>query len=117
VSYLAWTAGGVVMPDSGESPVGGRHWLGPYGLYAGCSGLGRRWIGPSGSAQTERIGFLFFSNLVLMQKQFQNIYKLFKGTKNTPKIIKIPGKFPELDWGTNNPNKVFGAQEKDFRAF
>jgi hypothetical protein len=42
---------------------------------------------------------------------------LFKGTKNTPKITKIPGKFPELDWDTNNPNKVFGAHEKDFRAF
>jgi hypothetical protein len=42
---------------------------------------------------------------------------LFKGTKNTPKITKNPGKFPELDWDTNNPNKTFGAQEKDFRAF
>jgi hypothetical protein len=42
---------------------------------------------------------------------------LFKGTKNTPKITKIPGKFPELDWDTNNPNKAFGAHEKDFRAF
>jgi hypothetical protein len=37
--------------------------------------------------------------------------------KNAPKIIKIPAKFPELDWDTNNPNKVFGAHEKDFRAF
>jgi hypothetical protein len=42
---------------------------------------------------------------------------LFKGTKNTPKITKIPGKFPELDWSMSNPNKVFGVQEKDFRAF
>jgi hypothetical protein len=42
---------------------------------------------------------------------------LFKGTKNTPKITKIPGKFPELDWSMSNPNKVFGIQEKDFRAF
>jgi hypothetical protein len=42
---------------------------------------------------------------------------LFKGTKKTPKITKIPGKFPELDWSTNNPIKVFGAHEKDFRAF
>jgi hypothetical protein len=26
-------------------------------------------------------------------------------------------KFPELDGSLNNPNKVFGAHEKDFRAF
>jgi hypothetical protein len=42
---------------------------------------------------------------------------LFKGTKNTPKITKILEKIPELDWGMNNPNKVFRAHEKDFRAF
>jgi hypothetical protein len=42
---------------------------------------------------------------------------LFKGTKNTPKTTKIPGNFQELDWSMNNPNKVFGAHEKDFRAF
>jgi hypothetical protein len=41
----------------------------------------------------------------------------FKDTKNTRKITKIPGKFPKLDWSINNPNKVFGVQEKDFRAF
>jgi hypothetical protein len=29
----------------------------------------------------------------------------------------MSGKFPELDWDMNNPNKVFGAHEKDFRAF
>jgi hypothetical protein len=37
--------------------------------------------------------------------------------KNTPKTIKIPGIFPELYWSMNNSNKVFGAHEKDFRAF
>jgi hypothetical protein len=42
---------------------------------------------------------------------------LFKGTKNTPKITKIPEKFLEIDWDMNNPNKLFGAHEKDFRAF
>jgi hypothetical protein len=42
---------------------------------------------------------------------------LFKGTKNTPKITKIPRKFPETLWDMNNPNKVFGAHEKDFKAF
>jgi hypothetical protein len=42
---------------------------------------------------------------------------LFKGTKNTPKISKIPGKFLEVDYDMKNPNKVFGTQEKDFRDF
>jgi hypothetical protein len=42
---------------------------------------------------------------------------LFKCTKNTPKITKIPGKFLEADWNTTNPNKVFGAHEKGFRDF
>jgi hypothetical protein len=36
--------------------------------------------------------------------------------KNILKVTKIPGKFLELDWSMNNPNKVFGAHEKDFRA-
>jgi hypothetical protein len=40
-----------------------------------------------------------------------------KDTENTQKIPKIPGKFPETHWDMNNPNKVFGAHEKYFRAF
>jgi hypothetical protein len=39
---------------------------------------------------------------------------LFKGTKNTPKITKIPEKFLEIDYDKNNPNKAFGAHEKGF---
>jgi hypothetical protein len=42
---------------------------------------------------------------------------LFKGAKNTLKITKILGKFPEAHWDMNNPTKVFGAHEKDFRDF
>jgi hypothetical protein len=42
---------------------------------------------------------------------------LFKGTKNTRKITKIPETFLEIDYDMNNPNKAFGANEKDFRAF
>jgi hypothetical protein len=38
---------------------------------------------------------------------------LFKGTKNTRKITKLPGKFLEMDYDMNNPNKAFGAHEKD----
>jgi hypothetical protein len=36
---------------------------------------------------------------------------LFKGTKNTPKITKIPEKILETHWDINYPNKVFGAHE------
>jgi hypothetical protein len=46
-----------------------------------------------------------------------NSRKCLQGTKNTPKIPKIAGKFSEVDWSMNNPNKVFGAHEKDFRVF
>jgi hypothetical protein len=42
---------------------------------------------------------------------------LLKGTKNTPKITKILGKFLEIDQDMNNPNKAFEGHEKDFRAF
>jgi hypothetical protein len=42
---------------------------------------------------------------------------LFKGTKKTPKITKIPGKFRETHWDMNNPNKVVGVNEEDFGAF
>jgi hypothetical protein len=42
---------------------------------------------------------------------------LLRGTKNTPKITKIPRNFLEIDWDMNNPNKAFEAHEKDFSAF
>jgi hypothetical protein len=41
---------------------------------------------------------------------------MFRGTKNTQKITKIPGKFLEIAYDMNNPNKAFVAHEKDFRA-
>jgi hypothetical protein len=37
--------------------------------------------------------------------------------KNNLKIPKIIGKFPEIDWKLNNPNKIVGVHEKDFRVF
>jgi hypothetical protein len=40
-----------------------------------------------------------------------------RDTENTQKIPKILGKFPETHWDMNNPNKVFGVQEKYCRAF
>jgi hypothetical protein len=36
---------------------------------------------------------------------------------NAQKITKNPGKFLEIDYDMNNPNKAFGAHEKNFRAF
>jgi hypothetical protein len=49
-----------------------------------------------------------------MQKQFQkNLEIVLKARK----ILEKFQKFLEVDWGTNNPNKVFGAHEKYFRAF
>jgi hypothetical protein len=42
---------------------------------------------------------------------------MFKGTENTQKISKNPGKLLEIDWDMNNPNKAFGTHEKDIRAF
>jgi hypothetical protein len=42
---------------------------------------------------------------------------MFARHKNTQKILKILGKFLETHWDMNNPNKVFGAHENDFRAF
>jgi hypothetical protein len=41
----------------------------------------------------------------------------FKARKILRKYQKISRKFLEIDWDTNNPNKVFGAHEKYFRAF
>jgi hypothetical protein len=58
---------------------------------------------------------LFFSEFNFQcENNSRKTYKLFKGTKNTPKITKIPEKFPELDLSMNNPNKVFRAHEKNF---
>jgi hypothetical protein len=42
---------------------------------------------------------------------------MFRATKNTQKIPKIPGKFVEIDYDMSNPNKAFGAHEKDLRDF
>jgi hypothetical protein len=70
-----------------------------------------------GSAQSGMIGFSFFEFIFNARNNSRKSRNYFKGTKNTRKITKIPGKFQELDWGMNNPNKVFGTHEKDFRAF
>jgi hypothetical protein len=40
-----------------------------------------------------------------------------KYSKNHKKSKKILEKFLEIDYDMKNPNKTFGAHEKDFRAF
>jgi hypothetical protein len=91
--------------------MAGLRWA-PHGPTAGSV---RTWVGPSGSTQLDRICFFeFIFNAETIPEKSRIC---FKDTKNTPKITKIPGKFPELDWSMNSPNKVFGAHEKDFRAF
>jgi hypothetical protein len=71
-----------------------------------------------GLGPNEKKGFFHFLNLIFNAKTFpKNPRKCFKARKNTQKIPKILGKFPETDWDTNNPNKIFGAHEKKFRAF
>jgi hypothetical protein len=74
----------------------------------------RTWVGPSGSAQLDRFFFEFIFNAKTILEKSRNC---FRGTKITQKITKIPGKFLEIDYDMNNPNKTFGAPEKDFRAF
>jgi hypothetical protein len=68
--------------------------MGPAWAEADQRGCGR--VEPTGSAQTARI--VFFSEFISSAKTIPaKTYKLFKGTKNTPKITKIPGKFLEID--------------------
>jgi hypothetical protein len=82
------------------------------GVRSGC-GL----VEPTGSAQTGRIVLLFFEFIFSARNNSRKCRNCFKGTKNTRKITKIARKFLEIDYDMNNPNKAFGAHEKDFRAF
>jgi hypothetical protein len=68
--------------------------------------------------EEENESFFHFQNYIFCEKNNLEITRYFiKGTKKILKIPKIPGKFPKAHWDTNNPNKVFGSQEKYFRAF
>jgi hypothetical protein len=51
----------------------------------------------SGSAQSGRVDFLFFEIFFSAKTDPGNAQKMFRGTKNTQKITKIPGKFLEID--------------------
>jgi hypothetical protein len=59
----------------------------------------------------------FFEIFFSARINLGNAQKMFRGTKNTQKITKIPGKFLEIAYDMNNPNQAFGAHEKDVRAF
>jgi hypothetical protein len=42
---------------------------------------------------------------------------VIKPRKILQKLRKIQEKLLEMIWDVRNPNKIFGSQEKDFRAF
>jgi hypothetical protein len=50
----------------------------------------------SGSAQSGSVDF-FFEIFFSAKTNPGNAQKMFRGTKNTQKITKIPGKFLEID--------------------
>jgi hypothetical protein len=64
--------------------------LWPMGLSGPGGRAGADWVGPTGSAQTGRIGFLFFTNLFLMRKQIpeksRNCLKARKILRKSQKI-------------------------------
>jgi hypothetical protein len=59
----------------------------------------------------------YFPKYFSVPKQFWKSLDNILYHENTQKIPKILGKFPETYWDMKNPNKVFGAHEKDFRVF
>jgi hypothetical protein len=77
---------------------------------AGGSGSGLR-------ARPVRIGFVFFEFIFNAKTIPEKSRSCLKARKILQKITKVSGKFLETHWDMNNPNKVFGAHEKDFRAF
>jgi hypothetical protein len=83
--------------------------MGSAGLRLGrCGGAG--WVGPLARPNPVDFFKIFFS----ARTNPGNAEKMFRGTKNTQKITKIPGKILEISYDMNNPNKAFGAREKDF---
>jgi hypothetical protein len=64
----------------------------PMGLAAGPG-----WTGSGLRAQVGTDRFCFFRNYFPVQNKLGKPQKMFKGTENTQKIPKNPGKFPEID--------------------
>jgi hypothetical protein len=59
-----------------------------------CGG-GAGWVEPR--ARPNPVDSFFFEFICNAKIISRKVYKLLKGTKNTPKITKIPGKFLEMD--------------------
>jgi hypothetical protein len=64
--------------------------LGPDGPCAERCRAGRRWVGPSGSAQTERIGFFFefIFNAKTIPEKFRNCLKARKILRKSQKFLE-----------------------------
>jgi hypothetical protein len=83
--------------------------MGLAGLRLGRSGLGQaHGLDPIWG----RFFFEFTFNAKTIPEKPRNCLKARKILRK----IKISGKFLEIDYDMNNPNKAFRAHEKDFRA-
>jgi hypothetical protein len=67
------------------------------------------------------LGLIRLDRICIFRIYFENNSRksrnCFKDMKNTRKIPNISEKIAETNSDMNNPNKVFGAHENDFRAF
>jgi hypothetical protein len=71
---------------------------GPDGLWrAGQGRVGAGWVGPRARPNPVGLVLFFFRIYFNAKTNSRKVEKLLKGTKNTPKITKITGKFLEID--------------------
>jgi hypothetical protein len=63
------------------------------------------------------VSLFLISEINFGLKIIQEILNHSQITKNSSKAQKNSEKLLEMIWVMMNPNKVFGAHEKDFRAF
>jgi hypothetical protein len=63
--------------------------------WCGPAAVGTGWVGPQ--ARPNPVDRFFFGFIFNAKTNSRKVWKLLKGTKNTPKITKIPGKFLEID--------------------
>jgi hypothetical protein len=77
----------------------------------------------SGAIYWSRLSLILFSFFLISEINFGlkiilgNHEIIVKSQKNSPKAQKNSRKSLEKIWDVRNPNKIFGDQEKDFRAF
>jgi hypothetical protein len=65
-----------------------------------------------GPAQKKRKGLLFSEFNFQCENNSRKSRNCFKGTKNTQKIPRIPGKFLEIGWNMNNPKQYLDLMKK-----